>query len=293
MPSGQIITVFGKEVILEGEDGLWYTATRRKQAGLLAVGDTVTYSLPPTGNARIELVLPRKNWIVERSGPSTLRPIVANVDYMLIVIASRPRSAEALIDRYLILAANSAVQPILVHNKAELLSPELTETLNWYAKCDIPIIQTSNDPSIGYGALRERITGKASILLGASGVGKSTIVSHLIPDSKPRIEALSHKIKTGKHTTTAVRSFALPGGGTLSDAPGAHEIDVRFYTPAEILAAFKEIAAFAKQCAFRNCTHQQEPRCAVQTAVTSGQIWVSRLQHFRSFCADSQRHRYT
>ncbi len=208
-----------------------------------------------------------------------LKVLVANMDALMIVSAVRkPRLSLGLIDRFLIAAQRGELEPIIVINKIDLNAPDdaLREQL---ALRGVTVVECSAETGDGLDRLREALTGRRTVLAGASGVGKSTIVNALLPEANALTRTIRKKDNRGRHTTSAAVIYDLPTRGMLVDTPGIRELAMDI--PAEELPwYFPEFEAYAGQCKFNNCTHTHEPDCAIIDAVEAGDIPFSRYESY-------------
>jgi len=205
--------------------------------------------------------------------------IAANMDVLLIVAATRqPPLRHGLIDRYLIIAERGELQPILVINKIDLDKPD-KQVLADFKSLGIDVLLCSAATGKGTRALSRKLTGKRSILAGASGVGKSTLINAIVPDANAATRTVRAADERGRHTTTAAVVYDLPGGGMLIDTPGIRELGMRL-DATELPWYFPEFEALAPACRFNNCTHTHEPECAVLRAVEAGDIVPRRYESY-------------
>lgn len=220
-------------------------------------GDEVTVM-----NGGVAGIGPRRT-ILTRTDPVNARRervIVANVDQMVIVAAiTNPPLRTGLIDRYMIAAARGGIQPILCINKIDLDTD--TSSVAGY---EIPIVCCSTKTGQGIAELRDRLAGKIAVLTGHSGVGKSSLLNALTEQEQARVGALSEDTGKGRHTTTASRLYRLKNGARIIDTPGIREFGLGPVTLAELQAAFPEFGG--ERCRFSDCTHKEEPNCAIREA---------------------------
>jgi len=305
---GMVVGQFPGGVIVrsEGEDllcGLAGTFRPPAGASALAVCDEVTVALTRPRHAGGEtdadkdradgLILSRnpRRTVLSRPQPRSgkrrddyddevfEKVIAANVDQLLIVAATKqPPLRHGLIDRFLIIAERGELDSVLVINKADLRPPEEAVLADFRA-LDVPIITTSAVTRAGLDDLKAVLTGKVSVLAGASGVGKTTLVNALLPDVEAATRSVRMKDERGRHTTTASAVYELPFGGRLVDTPGLRELGIHLDS-AELPWYFPEFEELAARCKFRNCTHTHEPDCAVRQAVEDGGILPRRYESY-------------
>lgn len=213
-------------------------------------------------NDKISGIAPRRT-ILTRADPINAhreRVIAANVDRMVIVAAiTDPPLRTGLIDRYLIAAARGGIRPILCVNKLDLSSD--TSAVESY---DIPIVRCSTQTGQGIDTLRDMLADSLAVLTGHSGVGKSSLLNALTEENQARVGAVSEETGKGRHTTTASRLYRLKNGARIIDTPGIREFGLGKVTLDELKAAFPEFNG--ENCRFKDCTHKEEPDCAIREA---------------------------
>jgi ribosome biogenesis GTPase / thiamine phosphate phosphatase len=260
---------------------------RRKsdRTELPVVGDWV--ALDPAG--AISAVLPRRTTISRRaahepaSGVSREQIIAANVDVALVVQALGQELDRFLLERYLALAVESGARPVVVLTKADL-EPEPTAVADEVADVggDVPILLVSSRTGLGLAAIHEALAeGTTGVLLGPSGVGKSTLVNALTGDDERLATGEVGADGAGRHTTTRRELVVLPGGGMLIDNPGMREVHL-WIGEGDLAGAFDDIAELALRCRFSDCRHETEPGCAVLAALESGELSQERWDSYRA-----------
>lgn len=224
------------------------------------------------------------------------RPALANCSHLLCMTTFREPSLnlEAL-DRLLFTAHAVDLTPCIVFNKKDLLSSkdirDLDYIINIYRSAGYSVYLTSAVTGEGLDDVITFCTGKTSICAGISGVGKSTFLSRVFPDTGFRIGRLSDDANRGTHTTTHISLLALPGGGYIADTPGLAFIDLPALHEEEVVLNFPEIAACTGQCRFNNCVHDAEPGCAVSERIKEGSIAAWRHEHYLKFHAEMRERR--
>jgi ribosome biogenesis GTPase len=207
------------------------------------------------------------------------RPIVANADQLVIVTAlADPPPRVGMIDRILVAAYDAGLEPVLVLTKADLASPD--ELIAAYEPLGVPVVTT--EPGAELSALRELLAGHRSVLVGHSGVGKSTLVNALIPDVHREVGHVNEVTGRGRHTSTSAIALALPEpGGWVIDTPGVRSFGLSHVTPDSFIATFSDLADIVEDCP-RGCRHDStEPECALDAAVSDGRLSPQRLESFR------------
>jgi ribosome biogenesis GTPase len=302
--SGLVISNYGHTLDVEDQAGAIHRCTVRNKIDSLVCGDKVLW-LPSSGDEGVIVALqPRRTLLVRPDSKGALKPVAANVDQLLVVIA--PRSADdlrygsdkallaetSLIDRYLVAAELSRIQPIIVINKTDLFSPEALARVRLYMEIyqDIgyDVLFTSTKQAAGTDELTKAFKGHISVFCGPSGVGKSSLVKTVLPDQDIRIGELSAASGAGRHTTTLTALYHLDCGGALIDSPGVRDFGLWHVGTAQIAQGFVEFQDYAANCRFANCAHLSEPGCAVQRAAQAEEISSARLASYRRIVASLQ-----
>ena len=288
----RVIVVHGQNLLIETPTGIRLRAQTRRITPPPVTGDRVYFEDLGAGQARIDAVLPRHATFRRLEGRLHNRVVAANVDQLLIVFAPHPPPEPELLDRYLIAAEVLELQPLLLMNKTDVsgeYSAAAQRILADYAAIGYIGLQISARSGLGLSALQRHMAGKASLLVGQSGVGKSALTNALIPGALNRVGELSAALGTGRHTTTATRWHPLPNGeGALLDAPGVRDFKLWPLPPDELMRGFPEFAMLAP-CRFVDCLHQHEPGCAVLAARESGAISMRRHTHYLRLLMQMQR----
>lgn len=284
---GLVVANYGPAVIVEDEGEQLYRCALRQNLGLAVCGDRVVWQQSGEGEGVVIAIDERHNLLSRPDGAGHDKPIAANLDHIVVVIAPQPEIDEFLIDRYWVAITRINAQPLLAINKIDLLCEStralLEQRLAIYRRLGCPLLWLSTKERHGIEALQTHLRRGTSLLVGQSGVGKSSLVKSLLPHREVRINALSQATGRGTHTTTTSTLYRLPTGGYLIDTPGvrsAKSFELGSYTLADLERGFGELAEFANHCRFANCRHDQEPGCAVQAAMAGGLIDPRRLASF-------------
>ena len=253
----------------------------------VAVGDQAIVTEDGAGAWAIEGILPRKT-LLTRPDPF-LAPrqqvIAANVDQLLIVSSwKEPDLWHELIDRYLIAAALSGIDPIVCVNKSDLIDDEdeYEAATRVYRRMGYRTLATSAITGRGVPDLSEALAGKLTVVVGLSGAGKSSLMSAAQPDLDIRVGEISEAHRQGRHTTTRATLYKFDRGGYVADTPGIREFALAGLTLGELPLYFPEIDELAAECRFSNCAHLEEPRCAVREAESQGRVAASRVASYRA-----------
>lgn len=261
----------------------------------VVAGDRVRFRQEDGDSATIEEVLPRVSEFV-RAAPSGHRAkiVAANVDHVLVVLAaSDPPFRNDVADRFLVLAETSGGSPRLVINKTDLVPPgpagraALEGGLDAYRRIGYPVLATSAVSGEGMGDFAELLSGGTSVLVGPSGVGKSSLLNAVDPSLGLRTGLVGAKGR-GRHTTVSARLLPLEGGGAVVDTPGFSDVALWRTDPALLAAAFPEVRERAGSCRFRDCRHLEEPGCAVRDALARGEMDEDRYASYRALRAEAE-----
>ena len=210
--------------------------------------------------------------------------IVTNVDQMVIVAsAAEPRLKPALIDRYLVTAEKSKLRPVVCINKIDLVSPaDLQPLAGVFSRMGYAVLMVSATTGQGIDRLRREFAGRATVIVGQSGVGKTSLLNAIELGLDLRVAAVSTETQKGKHTTTAARLVRLAtSGGYVVDTPGIRQFQLWDVIPAEVAGYFRDLRPFINRCKYPNCSHRHETDCAVKDAVADG--WLD-ARRYESYC---------
>lgn len=291
--TGQVIANYGSALIIEDHEGGLQRCTVRQNLGTLACGDRVIWQAGDASEGVVSAVLQRRSLLTRPDYNGRPKPVAANLDLVAVVVASRPELNEFLIDRYLVAIATIGVDSLVVVNKTDLLAVDelaaLETRLSTYWRIGYPLLFASARLDHGLDTLRARLKDHTSILVGQSGVGKSSLVKALLPDLEIRIQALSMATGQGTHTTTTSTLYHLPDGGDLIDSPGVRSFELGDLPPDDLERGFVEFSPYLGRCRFSNCSHTVEPGCALLAAVAQGKIDSRRLQSYHQLKLSRQK----
>ena len=285
---GVVISRFGKSADVEDNARHIYRCSIRRTLPSLVTGDKVVWreSLEPNTNGIIEAVHARHSELVRPDFYDGVKPVAANVDQIVIISAVLPELSLNIIDRYLVACAVTDIEPIIVLNKIDLLSDEqrveVEKQLAIYTNIGYQVLYVSCQNHQGIAALQAVLQDKISILVGQSGVGKSSIINLLLPHQLQSAVTgnISELSGLGQHTTTSTRLYHLPNGGDIIDSPGIREFGLWHLEPEQVISGFKEFDDYLGGCQFRDCNHLDTPGCLLQQAVRDGKIAPSRLDNY-------------
>ena len=273
-----------------------FTLENKKISNPIAVGDKVEL-LPEAENFIIEVITPRKNYIVRKSPKKKhfAHMIAANVDQaVLIASQKRPRTSLGFIDRFLVTLEAFRIPGYLLINKSDLYSKEeqaaLRGIMGLYESIGYQTMMTSFIEEVPY-QVRDWLQAKTTLLSGHSGSGKSTLINLLQTNAHQQIGEISDFADKGVHTTTFAEMFSLDADTHVIDTPGIKELGLEEITAEELSHYFPEMRNLMGQCKFNNCRHVGEPSCAVQEAVQSGHIALSRFESYLSMMQEDDNRR--
>jgi ribosome biogenesis GTPase len=230
---------------------------------------------------RIEQILPRFNSFSRADSRGRRQHIAANTDQIMIVMAVEPMPTRDILNRYLVGAEAESIEPILVFNKHDLDDKVFINQINLYEQLGYRVFKTSKLDRPSIDQLKPLLAGKTTVIVGQSGVGKSSITRVMLPGVELKTGKLSEKTGKGAHTTSVTQMYYDPTlDACIIDSPGVWEYGLWVMSPHEIAAGFREFQAFLGQCKFSNCTHIHEPHCAIMQAVKQGQIREDRYQSY-------------
>ncbi len=253
----------------------------QRVTSLVVVGDRVSISTSGDGTGAINEIHERKTKLSRPGFHGYEHVIAANVDQLLIVASAlSPRFKRGIVERFLVVARQGGLEPILVVNKCDLEDERTIRS--WVAPFEgigLPATLVSAVTGTGLDELRSQLRGRISVLAGQSGVGKSSLVNALFPELQLRTQGVSIHNK-GRHTTTSSRLYQLPTSGYLVDTPGIKSLELADTDQEDLAEAFPDIEEFAAACKFRDCSHIHEPRCAVRAAVDTGKLEQARYESY-------------
>jgi ribosome biogenesis GTPase len=286
---GRVLRVHGLVSVVETEDGRPYRCAVRRllrtlaidERNIVATGDRVWFRPAANDEGMIERVEPRHG-LLTRASRGREHVLVANVDQVVIVVSLvEPDLKQHLIDRYLASAAQGDIAPIVCLNKADLVDPvPFQPLLGLYSQLGVPALLTSAVTGQGIAWLRVRLHDRQTVFAGQSGVGKSSLLNAIQPELGLRVREVSEVNQKGRHTTTTAQLIKLDFGGWVVDTPGIRQFELWDIIPEEVEGFFPEFRPFVPLCAYPDCTHTHEDRCAVKRAVDRRQISLARYTSY-------------
>ncbi len=285
---GQIIAAFGRQYLVRLDDGGEIACLTRGKKSEVACGDRV--EIQRTAHASnengtgaqgvIERIAPRRS-LLHRSDAFREKLIAANVTQIIVVVAAEPSFSDELLARCLVAAFDQKLDVLIVLNKCDL-SDAVTAARNRlkpYAAIGYRILELSAKQDVT--ALRPYLQDHTSVLVGQSGMGKSTLINALLPGAQAATREISTVLDSGKHTTTHARMYPIDSSSDLIDCPGVQAFGLHHLSFGGIEQGFAEFAQYLGKCRFHDCRHAHEPGCALHKAVAEGKIDARRLELFR------------
>ena len=285
--AGLVVAAWRRHFAVRLDDGEVVDCVLKGRKTVVACGDRVRVASVAGGGA-IEAVEPRTS-LLYRSDAFREKVIAANVAQVVGVVAPDIAIDETLLNRWIVAAELEGCRFVLVANKADLPGFDaLRERLAPYRALGYAVVECAAKRSAA--PLREFVDGTTSVLIGQSGMGKSTILNALVPDAGARIGEVSEALGGGRHTTTETTLYALDGprGGWLVDSPGMKVFGIGHADPEKLPEAFVEMRPLLGHCRFRDCRHDREPGCAIRAAVEGGSIAPQRLALFHALRAEAE-----
>jgi ribosome biogenesis GTPase len=276
---GQIVASFGRRYLVELADASTLDCVTRGKRGALACGDRVTVARTAAGRGVIEAVRARTT-LLYRSDRARQKLVAANVTQIAIVVAPAPTFSEVLVNRCLAAAEHGAMAALIVLNKVDLpQAPAALASLEPYRGLGYRLVALSAKRDLG--PLVPYLNGETSVLVGQSGMGKSTIINGLLPAAAVRVAEISAALDSGRHTTTHTRLYHLDDASHVIDSPGLQAFGLHHLDAPALAHAFVEFRPHLGHCRFRDCRHVSEPGCAVAAACNKDEFRMRRLESYR------------
>lgn len=292
LESGQVIAAFGRQYLVRVSDGGELPCLTRGKKSEVACGDIV--QIKRTANASagdgsgaqgvIEHIAPRRS-LLHRSDAFREKLIAANVTQIIVVVAAEPSFSDELLARCMVAAFDQKLEVLIVLNKCDLsdAAAAARKRLIPYSAIGYRVLELSAKRDVA--ALRPYLAGHTSVLVGQSGMGKSTLINALLPDAQAATREISTVLDSGKHTTTHARLYRIDTDSRLIDCPGVQAFGLHHLSFGGIEQGFVEFAQYLGQCRFHDCRHGHEPGCALRNAVAEGKINARRLELFQQIAA--------
>lgn len=288
----RVVATHGRHCFIENDEGELIEAIRRGKRGDVVVGDRVLCTPAAPGQAAIEAIEPRAS-LLYRSDEFRTKELAANVDQVAVVFASRPSFNPWFVWKALLAADGAGIAPLVIRNKCELAEGadaaaafvDQLQSLGY----ECLSVSATGHPEATRAALAERCTARATLLVGQSGMGKSTLLNLLVPEAQARTQEYSQRLNLGKQTTTTTRWFALADGGAIVDSPGFQEFGLAHLSRAAVAQAMPDVARWTADCRFLDCRHLEEPGCAVKAALAAGELTPARYEFYRALALQAGR----
>lgn len=275
----------GQEMVCHPRGRLKQRRRDETRGDIIAMGDLVQVSIQSDGTGAIEEVEPRKNALI-RSAPDARgeykQVLLANPDQIVLVYScAQPEPHLRMLDRFLVICEQQEIDIIIAANKVDLVGEEAAKELfGMYTKIGYEVVYTSTKSNLGVEILKNHLKDKLSGLVGPSGVGKSSLLNEIQPSLGLAISNVSESTSKGRHTTVVRRLFPLDIGGFVADLPGIRMLSLWDIEPEELDGYFPELRTRVADCQFSDCSHVNEPGCAIKTAVTNGEIHYERYESY-------------
>ncbi|KGP62371.1 EngC [Legionella norrlandica] len=284
---GLVISRFSRHAEIEDTEGKRILCSIRPHLDTLVAGDRVIWRIEGKKQGVVVSLYPRSSVLARPTASGLKKPVAANITQIVVVIAPKPEISWPLLDSYLIMAELLHLHVIIVLNKIDLPCQILKEQLiKDYQSLSYPVIMITNQTPDSINPLKDALNNQVSVFVGQSGVGKSSLISSLLPhEENIIINKISTGSELGKHTTRNSRYYHLPSGGALIDSPGVREFSLWDIDCSTIAQGYKEFAPFLPKCKFRNCTHIDTPHCAIIDAVSNNLISMQRYENFVKLCS--------
>jgi len=282
--NGLVVGAHGRHFVVETPERQRILCHRRGKKGDCVVGDRVEWNVTGDGGV-IERVLPRRS-LLWRQDRWRSKSFAANIDRLIMLVASVPPMSESLLARALVAAAHADITAHVLLNKVDLPEADAArQRLEPYRRMQVPVLEVSvkGDAAHARAQLLPLVSQGVTLLLGASGVGKSTLINALIPDAAAQVGEISQALNAGRHTTTTTSWYWLDAQheAAVLDSPGFQEFGLLQVPPEQLAGLLPDIAAHAADCRFVNCTHRSEPNCSVREATARGDVSAGRLRFYQ------------
>ena len=289
--SGLVTAAWRRHYAVRLADGRTIKCLLRGRGLGIACGDRVSVAPTADGEGAIHAILPRGT-LLFRSDAHREKLLAANVTQVLGIVAPDPPYDDELVQRWIVAAESNGCAFALIANKTDLPGfAKLGRRLEACRALGYPVVAVSAKGDVS--TVRALVAGQRSVLIGQSGMGKSTLINALAPGAQARVGDVSGALRAGRHTTSETTLYALDGEAWIVDSPGMKEFGLAHLSAAAIMQGFVDLRTFAGRCRFRDCRHGTEPGCAVQEAATRGEVKPWRVALLQTLLAESERRAQT
>ncbi|MCU0773395.1 MAG: ribosome small subunit-dependent GTPase A [Ideonella sp.] len=299
--TGLVVAGHGRHVLVEAASGERLICHPRGKRNECVVGDRVDWSptAPGSGEGVIASIDPRRN-LLHREDAWRSKAFAANVDQVWLLVAVEPPFSDVQLGRALIAATAAGIPATILLNKVDLPGAAMTRArLAPYRALGIDVLEVAlrRQPEASLAILAPRLKGRITLVIGPSGVGKSSLVNLAVPDAGAQVGEISRALNAGRHTTTATQWYWIDAPGTdpraaLIDTPGFQSFGLQHLAVRDLTHWMPDIGAHSAGCRFKDCSHDREPGCAVRAAVEAGELAASRLQLFQALRSELGQTRY-
>jgi ribosome biogenesis GTPase len=293
--AGLVVAAHGRHAIVETADGTRLLCHPRGKRSELVVGDHVRWQ--PAGDEGVIEKLEQRRNLLFRQDEWRTKSFAANLDQLLVLVASEPVFSESQLTRALVAAADAGIPARIGLNKIDLPGTAAArERLAPYRRmgCEVVELALKSAPEASRDALAPWLAGRTTLVLGPSGAGKSTLINLLVPAAEAQVGEISQALNSGRHTTTSTRWYWLDASrhGALIDSPGFQEFGLQHLAAERLATLMPDLAAACGHCRFHNCTHLREPGCGVREALARGEISESRYRIYGELHEELSRRRW-
>ena len=279
---GLIIARYRRHAMVESTQGNRVHCSIRPNIDSLVAGDRVIWQAEGEKQGVVVSRYPRQSVLGRVDKRGQLKPVAANITQVMVVVAPKPDISWPLLDSYLVMAEHLHLNACIVLNKTDMPCDDLQQQLlQQYEQLGYSVLFTSNNDKKSYKYLQTILNNQTSVFVGQSGVGKSSIISQILPlETTIQTAAISAHSDLGCHTTSSSCLYHLPTGGALIDSPGVRELGLWHMHIADIARGYREFKPYLSQCKFRNCNHRDTLGCAVRVAVNNNFITRKRYENY-------------